>query len=685
MIPRKRENIYSLAFRPRNTRKMLFCALAVFSRLGGVSFAAEEKTVQLAQAPVFPVQNQLSALSTLMQGKITLDLRNIEAVDALKFLAMKTGLNIVVTKSVTGRVSLTVQDAPIKDIFDIMLRLNSLAYDKTGEIYNVMTETEYKALYGKKFSDSRQVKIFRLNYAIPEQAFNLLDALKSEIGRLLVDTESGTVMVMDIPDKINEAQHILETLEQKASIKIFNLKYAKAKDVEDQLKEQLDIKKAGTIKADERTNQVIVQTLPERMESIGELIRGLDKKTKAVMVDTKIIKLKYRNQLDSGIEWEGIFNLAKQAGINYIGSYPFSVIQKSTEAWKSRESFFNNTMAGSIGAYPFSGTATEATAGSKVSPGEKFHVGIIDKKKDFDVLIKYLQTLGKTKILSNPTLSVVENQEAKIHVGERQAYITTSTTVGSGGTKTTSEEVTYVDVGIQLAITPQINEDGYVIIKVKPEISSIIDYVTSSEGNKIPIIDTSTAETTVIAKDGSTIMLGGLGREEKTESSEQVPILGSIPFLGMLFRSKTQKVERIELIIMLTPVIFEGDKMVSTKDREMERFGVKPFKKFDVFREEPIYKEGLSPVFKEPPENKEAATAVTETKAVREDSEKIQPSPDKAGIPALGREKFYPKNFKEYAIIDSPQGYTEFSKVSRVPVSEDKKEEVLPKGFRGYN
>ena len=331
--------------------------------------------VQLAQAPAFPVQNQLSTLSMLMPGKITLDLRNIEAVDALKFLAMKTGLNIVVTKSVTGRVSLTVQDAPIKDIFDIMLRLNSLAYDKTGEIYNVMTETEYKALYGKKFSDSRQVKIFRLNYAIPEQAFNLLDALKSEIGRLLVDTESGTVMVMDIPDKISEAQHILETLEQKASIKIFNLKYAKAKDVEDQLKEQLDIKKAGTIKADERTNQVIVQTLPERMESIGELIRGLDKKTKAVMVDTKIIKLKYRNQLDSGIEWEGIFNLAKQAGINYIGSYPFSVIQKSTEAWKSRESFFNNTMAGSIGAYPFSGTATEATAGLKVSPGEKFHSG----------------------------------------------------------------------------------------------------------------------------------------------------------------------------------------------------------------------------------------------------------------------------------------------------------------------
>ena len=159
-------------------------------------------------------------------------------------------------------------------------------------------------------------------------------------------------------------------------------------------------------------------------------------------------------------------------------------------------------------------------------------MGIIDKKKDFDVLVKYLQTLGKTKILSNPTLSVVENQEAKIHVGERQAYITTSITVGSGGTKTTSEEVTYIDVGIQLAITAQINEDGYVIMKVKPEISSIVDYITSSEGNKIPIVDTATAETTVIAKDGSTIMLGGLGREEKNRKFRTGSYFRQYSFLG---------------------------------------------------------------------------------------------------------------------------------------------------------
>ena len=139
---------------------------------------------------------------------------------------------------------------------------------------------------------------------------------------------------------------------------------------------------------------------------------------------------------------------------------------------------------------------------------------MVDNNKDYDVILKYLQTIGKTKILSNPTLSVVENQEANIHVGERRAYVTTTTTVGST-TTTTSEEVTYVDVGIKLSLKPIINDDGYVTIEVKPEISSVISSITTASNNVIPIIDTSTAQTTVIAKDGATIILGDWEERKK--------------------------------------------------------------------------------------------------------------------------------------------------------------------------
>jgi type IV pilus secretin PilQ/predicted competence protein len=524
----------------------------------------------------------MSAFSLGEESRVSLSLRNIDIIEALKFFSMRSGLNIVPTQKVSGRVTLTVENALVKDVFDIMLRSNSLAYDKKGGIYNVMTEPEYRQLYGKNFFDTRQVSVFRLKYAIPEQAFSLLDALKSDIGRLLIEPESGAVMLIDTPEKIAEAQKTLEALEQKNSVKVFTLKYAKAKDIEEQLRNQLDLKKVGTVRADERTNQVIVQTLPERMKNIEELITSLDKKTKAVLIDTKIIKIKLSNQSDTGIQWEGLFSIARQYGMAYIGSYPFSAVQATTAAWRSRSQVLQD-MGGNVGSYPFSGTTSNYSGGSKVTPGKNMHIGVVNGKRDFDVLLNYLQTLGKSKVIASPSLAVVNNQEAKIHIGERRAYVTTTTTTGTT-TSTVSEEVTFVDVGVRLSVTPTINDDGYITMKVRPEISSIIGSVTTSSNNQVPIIDTNTAETTVIAKDGSTIIIGGLGREEKTQSSEQVPILGKIPLLGFLFRNRTETMEHVELVIMLTPIIFEGDRFISTQ--EAEKFPVKPSKKFDVFRPE---------------------------------------------------------------------------------------------------
>ncbi|MCM8797133.1 MAG: hypothetical protein NC923_04560, partial [Candidatus Omnitrophica bacterium] len=376
---------------------------------------AEETATKLAQLPQGGAA--IEPLPEGMQGRISLDLRNIEVVEALKFLSMKAGLSIIATKNVSGRITLMVQDVPVKDIFDIMLRSNDLAYAKEGDIYNVMTGDEYKALFGKKFADMRKVKVFRLKYAIPEQAFTLLDTLKSEVGRVLVEPDSGTALIMDTPEKIDEIERALATLEEKNLVQVFQLKYAKAKDVEEQLKTQLDAKKVGSIRADERSNQVIIQTLSERMQGIEDLIAALDKKTKEVLIDAKIVKVKLSNELTSGIEWEGLFNLGDKIGTTYLGSYPFSVLQSATSVWKSRQQFLSEQ--GTIGAYPFSGNTSSVSGNTKVAPGERMHVGMITNKQDFDALIKYLQTLGKTQILSNPKLAVVNNQEAKIHVGER--------------------------------------------------------------------------------------------------------------------------------------------------------------------------------------------------------------------------------------------------------------------------
>jgi type II secretory pathway component GspD/PulD (secretin) len=544
----------------------ILLSLTVFTTLPGV-FAAqviqEEQPARLAQAPLIP-QTQPQGVPNVsvqgMQSRISLDLRNIDIVDALKFLATKANLNIITTKSVTGRVSILVSNAVIQDVFDVMVRSNNLAYDQRGDIYNVMTQEEYKALYGKNFSDVRKVKVFYLKYVIPEQAFSMLDMLKSDVGRVMVDPESGNVLAMDSPERLDLMEEALKNFEEKNSVKIFKLNYGKAKEVEESLKTQLDLKKVGLIKADERGNQLIVQTLPERMDQIENLIRNLDQKTKEIIIDVSIIKVKISNGMDAGVQWEGIFDLAAKNGLGYLGSYPFSAVQAANDAFQTRSHVYDTV--GSVGSIPFTGTTSNYSGGKQSIGAQEMHLGFVGHN-DYDVIIKYLQTIGSTKILSNPKLAVVNNQEAKIHVGSKDAYVTSTTTTGQT-TNTVAEAVTFVDVGVLLSVVPVINDDDFINLKVKAEISEVIDTLVTPTNNKIPIIDTSLAETTVLVKDGSTVVIGGLRKEQKVSLTSQTPFLGSIPFLGSLFRVKSDSTENTELLIILTPRIITGETLVSS-------------------------------------------------------------------------------------------------------------------------
>jgi type II secretory pathway component GspD/PulD (secretin) len=388
------------------------------------------------------------------------------------------------------------------------------------------------------------------------------------------------------------------------------------------------------------------------MKNIETLITGLDKKTKAVLIDVKILKIKLSNQMDRGVQWEGLFNIAKQYGMTYIGSYPFSNMTAgvSSATFTPRTEVYQN-LNGNVGSYPFSGTTSSLNSSTKVTAGKNMHIGIVDSKRDFDLVVNYLNTLGKSKIIASPSISVVNNQEAKIHIGERRAYVTTTTTTGTT-TTTVAEEVTYVDVGVRLAVIPMINDDGYITMKVKPEISSVIGNVTTSSKNLVPIIDTNTAETTVIAKDGSTVIIAGLGREEKTETSEEFPFLSRIPVLGFFFRNKTATVERTEIVILLTPIIFEGDKFVSPGDAD--RFPAKPVKGFDVFR----------------PEAKPQAPPVQ--------------LPSEVFIPL--DEKFSTKGFQSYdARVENQRVRIETTTEQATGVFTPLKDGVTLKGFKSYN
>ncbi len=490
-----------------------------------------------------PARIAIDANAPALKERVTLDLRNIEIGEALKFLALKGNLNLVIGKNVTGRISLYLTDVTVGDVLEIMLLSNSLAIAKQGEIYNVMSETEYQALYGKRFSDLREAKIYKVRYAVPSQMFTVLSSVKSDIGKVVIDEDSATLILMDIPEKIEEMDKIIYEMEKGQSLRIFNLRYAKAADVEANLKERLDALKLGTARSDERSNTIIVSALSKRMEEVEKIVQALDEKTREVLIEAKIIKVTLSDDYDQGIDWKRVI---RDAGNDYHLE-KFRPILSGTFTKPAAVTQFGRLQIGN--------TSTDALSAT----------------------IDFLQTVGQTKVLASPRIMAINNESARILIGTREAFVTTTTTTGQT-TSTTAENVTFVDVGISLEVTPTINDDGYVTMKIKPEISNVARTLTTPTANQIPIIDTTLAETSVMVKDGTTIIIGGLRKNEKVKTVTKIPVLGSIPILGAPFRRTDEDLEKIELVVFLTPYIITGD--TTFTDRQILDKQVKPFKTY---------------------------------------------------------------------------------------------------------
>jgi type II secretory pathway component GspD/PulD (secretin) len=153
---------------------------------------------------------------------------------------------------------------------------------------------------------------------------------------------------------------------------------------------------------------------------------------------------------------------------------------------------------------------TQFPISSTVSTGStiaKVLLGNIDSD-DFAVALSALKQVSDTKTLANPTILVTNEEEAKIHIGDKLAYVTT-TTIGTGADQSTNEEVHYLDVGILLSVKPTISDDGNVRMTIKPEISSQTGTLETPAGAEIPLINTTVVESNVMVKDGTTIVIGG--------------------------------------------------------------------------------------------------------------------------------------------------------------------------------
>ena len=320
----------------------------------------------------------------------------------------------------------------------------------------------------------------------------------------------------------------IEALEKEAlATEVFPLDYATAKEVPGVIQEMLSDR--GRVKFDERTNTVIVTDVPSSLFQIKEVIERLDQRTPQVLIEARIIETRLEKEENLGIAWTDELSLTQTANA-YPSTFPFKAQTTFGALGESFISPITNRVPGPTGLR----TVATSTAGT-------IGIGTLSNS-DLKATLNILKERTETKVVSNPTLAVLNNQQAKIHIGEEYPVPTFSVDPSTG--KTTVSGFQTKTTGTVLTVTPHVNPSNEIVVDLKPEITTVGTPVTFSvsgtESVSLPRFGTQTVQTQVRIQDGQTIAIGGLIKDSKVVLDKKVPILGDIPILGLLFRNHSE-------------------------------------------------------------------------------------------------------------------------------------------------
>ncbi|MCP5259321.1 MAG: type II secretion system secretin GspD [Burkholderiaceae bacterium] len=297
----------------------------------------------------------------------------------------------------------------------------------------------------------------------------------------------------------------------------------------------------GQIQADPATNSLIISAPEPVYRELRAVIDKLDQRRAQVFVESLIAEVREDKAADFGIQWQGLFGGGSTVGVlgtNYSTARATSSGTSSTSIVDFASALYGYTK----------GTSTTLPT---VNTGFNLLVG----SKTLGLLANFIQSTGAGNVLSTPTLLTLDNEEAKIIVGQNVPFVTGSyTNTGSSSTSVNPFQ-TYErkDVGLTLRVKPQISEDGTIKMVIYQEVSSVVSgTATNSSG---PITNKRAIESSVLVDDGAIVVLGGLLEDQYSSTEDKVPVLGDVPVFGNLFKSRNRSYVKTNLMVFLRPVI----------------------------------------------------------------------------------------------------------------------------------
>jgi len=439
---------------------------------------------------------------------VSLDFKDADVHNVLRLLAEVSKLNIVATDEVRGKVTLRLFDVPWDQALDIVLQVLNLESEQEGNLIRISTvkrlreerEELQKAQEAAKAVEPLRVEYIRVNYAKATKLAEIISGRATGLTGATRPSGSTTQTEMGL------------------------------------------LSSRGSVFVDEFSNTLVVRDIERGIDNARELVRRLDVQTPQVLIESNIVEATTNFAQDLGVQW-GYRNSAgpqtgNPTGVNFPGTIGLGGSGLNTGA--NGVPFMVDFPAAVT---PGSGGALDLALGS------------IDNSQALDLRISALESQGKAKIISRPRVVTLNNVAANIKSLTilRVMLPGTGTIIntGAGGAASASSTATEkIETGIILTVTPQVSSDGYVLLDIYAK-SSQADF--TREVDNIPTEISREANSHILIKDGQTVVLGGIYRDNFSDTRTGLPFFKDIPGLGWLFQDHNKTDAREDLLVFLTP------------------------------------------------------------------------------------------------------------------------------------
>ena len=417
--------------------------------------------------------------------KLSLNFQDIDVRSVLQLIADFTNLNLVASDTVTGKITLRLQNVPWDQALDLILKTKGLAKRTMGNVMLVAPADE-----------------------IARREKEELDASQRSEALAPLHTE------------------------------FLQISYAKADELAALLSKV--ISQRGSVSTDSRTNTLIVNDTAKKIDEIREMVTRLDVPVRQVMIEARVVLANTSTDKEMGVSWGIDGSQPHGSSALLYGGSNQTMLDSAT--WWSQVQAAPGTPVQRTITYP-QNLAVDMSA--RQSGGSSFSLGFVNARGDLlNLELSAFQSEGHGDVVASPRVMTADNQMARIASGQQIPY---QQATSSGATSTA-----FKNAELSLEVTPTITPDG----RIQMKLAVNKDSPSTAVSNNQLLIDTNSIKTTVLVNDGETVVLGGIYQTASTRGVLKVPVLGDIPILGALFRKDTAISTKQELLIFITPKIY---------------------------------------------------------------------------------------------------------------------------------